>query len=226
MNNENYITIQGWMINELRLKGNKLILFAIIYGFSQDGNSEYFGSLSYIQNALKISRPTAISLLKRLINENLIERVSESKYRVVKKLYHQNPDTSKETLLAGSKETLPNKYNTNNSSSIVSSDNKKSKKEEWDFYSFKPLEEIAEWYLNNKRIIKSLLSQNRANLSDEKKIKDRMYQFVEYLQSTGLFQQTTREFTSHFLSWNEKAPKKPPKQQKTINPYDKLKKDL
>ena len=31
--NENFIAIQGWMINELQLKGNDLIVYALIYGF-------------------------------------------------------------------------------------------------------------------------------------------------------------------------------------------------
>jgi len=112
MQNENYITIQGWMINKLKLKGNELILYAIIYGFSQDGQTEYYGSLSYIQNSLQLSRPTVISLIKSLIQKNLIERTSESHY-LVKKLYHQ-PVASKETLPVASKETLPNNNNTNN----------------------------------------------------------------------------------------------------------------
>ena len=31
-NNQFYI-IQGWMVNELKLKGNELICYAVIYGF-------------------------------------------------------------------------------------------------------------------------------------------------------------------------------------------------
>ena len=48
MKNENYITILGWMVNNLELKGNELILFAIIHGFSRDGDTEYYGSQRYI----------------------------------------------------------------------------------------------------------------------------------------------------------------------------------
>ena len=33
--NENYVVIQGWMVNELNLKGNDLMVYAIIYGFTQ-----------------------------------------------------------------------------------------------------------------------------------------------------------------------------------------------
>lgn len=48
MDNNSYITIQGWMINELGLKGNDLMIYAIIYGFSQDGESKFTGSLQYL----------------------------------------------------------------------------------------------------------------------------------------------------------------------------------
>ena len=112
MRDENYINIQGWMINRLGLKGNELLLYAIIYGFSQDGQSEYYGSLRYVSEALSISRPTAIKIIRDLLKKRLIIRTKESHYKigVVKKLYQGG----KETLPLGGKETLPNNNNTNN----------------------------------------------------------------------------------------------------------------
>lgn len=80
MKNENYINIQGWMIKELKLKGNELILYAIIYGFSQDGKSEFYGSIRYISEALGITQRSVISLVQKLITKKLIRRVSESHY--------------------------------------------------------------------------------------------------------------------------------------------------
>ena len=35
---ENYITIQGWMVTELKLKGNELLIYALIFGFTQTTN--------------------------------------------------------------------------------------------------------------------------------------------------------------------------------------------
>jgi hypothetical protein len=67
MNNENYINILGWMINDLNLKGNELILYAIIYGFSQDGQSEYYGSQRYISKALKVSLVTSNKIINKLL---------------------------------------------------------------------------------------------------------------------------------------------------------------
>lgn len=45
---ENYILIQGFMLTDLQLKGNELMVYAIIYGFSQDGAGKFTGSRAYL----------------------------------------------------------------------------------------------------------------------------------------------------------------------------------
>ena len=45
---ENYISISGWMVTRLGLKGNELLVYAIIYGFSQDDETMFTGSLQYL----------------------------------------------------------------------------------------------------------------------------------------------------------------------------------
>lgn len=45
---ENFINIQGWMITDLNLKGNDLFIYAIIYGFTQDGQQWFEGSRQYL----------------------------------------------------------------------------------------------------------------------------------------------------------------------------------
>jgi hypothetical protein len=125
----NYIVIQGWMITDLNLNGSSLLTFALIYGFSQDGNSEFTGSINYVCKWLNCSRPTAMKALKELCEMDLIVKselvvngVTFNRYKIslegVKKLY----TGSKETLQGGSKEILPNNttlYNTNNNIDIV-----------------------------------------------------------------------------------------------------------
>jgi hypothetical protein len=125
----NYIVITGWMITDLNLNGSSLLTFALIYGFSQDGNSEFTGSINYVCKWLNCSRPTAMKALKELCEMDLIVKselvvngVTFNRYKIslegVKKLY----TGSKETLQGGSKETLPNNttlYNTNNNIDIV-----------------------------------------------------------------------------------------------------------
>lgn len=69
---ENFYTVLGWMLNVLDLKGNELIVFAIIYSFSQDGESEYTGSLKYLKDFANICERSAPALLASLVNKNYI----------------------------------------------------------------------------------------------------------------------------------------------------------
>ena len=51
INNEmekGFITILPFMTDELCLNGNELIVYAFLYGFSQEGKGEYFGGLQYL----------------------------------------------------------------------------------------------------------------------------------------------------------------------------------
>lgn len=90
MRNENYINIQGWMINNLKLKGSKLNLYALIYGFSQDGVNEYKASFKYIGGALGCSKRQAQRLIDQLVDaELIIKKRGESEES---NSYRYNPD--------------------------------------------------------------------------------------------------------------------------------------
>ena len=69
---ENYIQISGWMINELHLKGNELLLYALIHGFCQDGKSVFKGSLPYVMSWLNITKQTCIATIQSLIEKGLV----------------------------------------------------------------------------------------------------------------------------------------------------------
>lgn len=73
-----YITIQEGM-RELGLKGNELIVYAFLNGYSQDGQGCYFGSLAHLQEVCGIaSRQTATDILKSLVAKGLINKVEQS----------------------------------------------------------------------------------------------------------------------------------------------------
>ena len=127
MDNKNYIQIQGWMINELNLKGNELLLYAIIYGFSQDGEGRFYGSLSYLEDLLRVSRKTAIASIKSLIKKRLIKRSSESHYYAVLPTSGETPPPLVEKLHYPSGETPPNTNNNTNNIDILSKDSISSK---------------------------------------------------------------------------------------------------
>ena len=77
--NENYYTVFGWMLNKLHLSGTDLIVYAIIYSFSQDGDSEFKGSLSYMSDFTGASEKTIRRSLQRLESDGLIEKIEKNK---------------------------------------------------------------------------------------------------------------------------------------------------
>lgn len=69
-----YITIQDWM-RKLGLKGNELIVFAFLNGYSQEGQGYYYGGLAYLQEVCGIgTRATAIHILQQLTDDGLVTR--------------------------------------------------------------------------------------------------------------------------------------------------------
>lgn len=72
MESYDYILIQAPMVKDLRLSGNRLIVYALIHGFCKDGNHEFKGSISYISEWTNLSRNTVISTLKSLVDDGLI----------------------------------------------------------------------------------------------------------------------------------------------------------
>ena len=76
---ENYITIQGWMKSELGLKNNRLLLYALLWGFSQDGKSGYTGRQDYLMEWLDCSRSALNNYIKELKDKGLLmETVAET----------------------------------------------------------------------------------------------------------------------------------------------------
>ena len=69
-----YYNVQGWMLSELGLKGNALAIYAIVYGFSQDGVSEYAGSSAYLCEWLGCSKKTALTTLADLTEKGYLRK--------------------------------------------------------------------------------------------------------------------------------------------------------
>lgn len=60
------------MRTRLNLKGNELMCYALIYGFCQDKETRFKGSLSYISDWLGCTKPSVINTIKSLINKGFI----------------------------------------------------------------------------------------------------------------------------------------------------------
>ena len=127
---DNYFAVQGWMVTELKLKGNALMLYAIIYGFSQTTNTAFTGSVDYLCEWLGgVSRPTVINTLDNLVKQGLLTKSSTTKGALIynsytalrpsKKILSDEDPTSKKTLPDTSKNFLLNKDSKDNAIKAV-----------------------------------------------------------------------------------------------------------
>lgn len=85
--NNRYIVVMGWMMTALGLSGNDLLCYALVYGYSQDNQGAYFGSLQHTADALNISRRAAADVINRLVERGAITRTHVEKNGIVRCMY-------------------------------------------------------------------------------------------------------------------------------------------
>lgn len=79
LKNDNYVLIHGWMVNKLGLSGNDLLIYAVIFGFSQDGDGCFSGKRQYLADWCGSSERAVSRNLKNLLDKGLIEQIYKSK---------------------------------------------------------------------------------------------------------------------------------------------------
>ncbi len=70
----NYITIQAFMVSDLKLKGNELLIYAIIYGFTQTDGQRFTGSLQYLAEWTNSTKQGVQKALKSLVAKGILKR--------------------------------------------------------------------------------------------------------------------------------------------------------
>jgi uncharacterized phage protein (TIGR02220 family) len=114
---EQYITIQGFMLTDLHLKGNELLVYACIYGFSQAENQVFNGSLRYLAEWTNSTKQGVIKCLKSLEEkqyigkkEKYINGVKYCEYYATEfnTLLNKVEWGSQQSLTGGSQQSLPN----------------------------------------------------------------------------------------------------------------------
>ena len=131
VNRENFVALQGFMLTDLKLKGNELIIYACIYGFSQAESQVFSGSLQYLADWTNSTKQGVIKCLKSLIekgyikkNEHTINGVKFCEYYATK---FNTP--MQQSLTGGIKQSLPNNIDLNNISKNI---DKKASKNSFD----------------------------------------------------------------------------------------------
>ena len=112
-----FITIQAFMVNELNLKGNELLIYAIIHGFSQDGESEFTGSLQYLADWTNSTKQGVMKALKSLCEKQLVLKNETFQNNLKFCTYKVSQYATK--FNGGIKQSLPNNINNNITDNIA-----------------------------------------------------------------------------------------------------------
>lgn len=111
------------MVSDLQLKGNELIVYAIIFGFSQVENHTFWGSLNYLAEWTNSTKQGVMKNLKSLVEKGLIEKkdkvingVKFCEYSVTQssRVLNKVAYPIKQSLTGGIKQSLPNTINKDN----------------------------------------------------------------------------------------------------------------
>ncbi len=180
MAEDRYITIPIRFITELGLKGNELMIYSMIYGFSQDGESRFQGSASYIAQVLGMTRRTVFNVLNKLVEDGRIIKHNKKingvvfcdysvKIRGGKKISPPKKTTTAEVVKnfhRGGEKFSPHNIIDNN----ISSSSKLKIKEIFDFWNEGCLERLKLDHLSEERAekIKERLKEFEGETLDEK----------------------------------------------------------
>jgi len=117
----NYVVIQSFMVNRLNLKGNELIIYALIYGFSQDGEQHFTGSLKYLSDWTNSSKQGISKSLKSLVKKGLIEKEENFINGVKFCEYYATKFNGgmQQSLMGGMQQSLPNNLSIYNIDDIL-----------------------------------------------------------------------------------------------------------
>ena len=75
MKRNDYINIQAPMIVDLHLKGNDLLIFALIHGYTKDGKNTCRASLSYMAEWLCTDKAAVSKIIARLVKEGFVNKL-------------------------------------------------------------------------------------------------------------------------------------------------------
>lgn len=82
----------GWMVTELGLSGNELIIFMAINSFSQGQAGCFFGGLRFLEKITGASRSTVIRILNGFVENGLLLKEEEMTNKGKRTYYSVNPE--------------------------------------------------------------------------------------------------------------------------------------
>ena len=78
--------ILPWMTAQLKLSGNELVLFAILWKESKQGAQQVKGDYAVLSMMMGCTVPTMYSAAKKLVDRNLVTMPSKGMYAIAESL--------------------------------------------------------------------------------------------------------------------------------------------
>lgn len=133
-----FVTIQSWMITELKLKRNEIMIFAIIYGTSQNGAGFFYGTKEYLCEWTGYKKRQVQQILANLVKKKYLKRDKMMKNNIEYTIYYVSEDILK---IGCDNNRNNNKKNNNNNKNRFNNF-------EGRVYSKEHFEELAKTYFN------------------------------------------------------------------------------
>jgi len=154
INNESYVVIWGWMLNNLKLKWNELVAYATIYSFT-NGTEEhcYKWSAGYLAERCWIDKRSALRILQKLEDKWLIFRKDRFENWVKFVDYATNVIGGDKMSLGGGDKMSPHNDSVDNDSSTQKNNQPKQEKH----HTHKKISELDK--IKNSEDIREILSE-------------------------------------------------------------------
>ena len=104
--------IYGWMATKLKLKGNELLIYAIIYSFSRNdnGNGVFNASTAYLCEWTGLTRGNVINCISKLLDKNLIIKLEDNSTKRKPNVYSINKSILNKASAETVQELVPKQY--------------------------------------------------------------------------------------------------------------------
>ena len=108
LNNESFIVIKPFMITELNLSGNALIIYAAIYGVTVN-HGVFYGSLEYLSKWCNCTTRNVINCLKKLTDAGLLKKKRTQNGCIYESTYKEDDEEKKVELDTTTRENYSEK---------------------------------------------------------------------------------------------------------------------
>lgn len=197
---DSFIMLQSFMVTDLKLKGNDLLVYGIIYGYSHSNNGSFTGSLQYLADWTSSTKQAVMNSLKKLEELGLLEKedwfensVKRCKYKAVED-YSNILDSMQKSCIGSQNICIPMQKSCTNNIANTIEDNKEN--------NILLLEKQTQDVLVSESLINNIDRNCTLPIKDSTKESLPQEKNYKYLQNKERFD-FIREKTKY---WNDNSP--------------------